>query len=228
MMQSPQQPWHSIIVAGGSGERFGIPKPKQFYPFQGKPILLWSVSAFLKIPNLASLIVVVHPDWLIESRKILRNLLREDFPIKIVPGGKYRQNSCRRGLEAVSGDPADIVLIHDAVRPRISPELIFKIIRTTHTVGAAIPIIGVKDSLVTVADGLVLDYPDRLSLSRVQTPQGFKLEIIREAHLKAVEDNIPNAPDDGFLVLHAGYPIATVIGEPFNFKITTQEDLKAL
>ncbi len=227
-MEINRYPWHGVIVAGGSGRRFGGGIPKQFLPLGRKTVFEWSLQVFISISNLRSMTIVVHSDWLPDVERLTEKYPMPNFHYQIVPGGEYRQDSSRSGVEAVRGDPHDLVCIHDAARPFIQPSLVNRILETAHAVGSAIPVIPIHDSVVSVQNGIVMDYPDRSSLVRVQTPQAFRLHIIKEAHQAAQSAGIHNAVDDGILVMGAGYPVASVAGDPNAIKITSPEDFVIL
>jgi len=218
-------PWHAVIVAGGSGNRFGKDIPKQFALLGDRPILLWPVTTFLSVPNILSMTIVCHKNWIGKTEKLIAPFETKHIPVQVVEGGKHRQNSCYNGIRAVPGQDSEIVLIHDAARPLVSKKLIENVITATNTIGAAIPAQNVKDSLVSVSDCILQDYLDRSSVKIVQTPQGFLLIHIRNAHKEATTAGVINSPDDACLMQRSGYPIAVVDGHDTNLKITTIEDL---
>ncbi|MBN1295472.1 2-C-methyl-D-erythritol 4-phosphate cytidylyltransferase, partial [bacterium] len=104
--------WYAVIVAGGTGSRFGGSRPKQFYLLESRPVLQWSIDAFFQCPSLTRLVVVSHPDWIEETGRIIRKQTFSDR-ITLVPGGSYRQDSCRNGLRSLPDEPDAPVLIHD-------------------------------------------------------------------------------------------------------------------
>jgi 2-C-methyl-D-erythritol 4-phosphate cytidylyltransferase len=224
----PYIPCHGIIVAGGTGSRFGSGKPKQFYLLHEKPVLYWSIHTFSKIKSLKSLVIVSHAEWITEVHKILCTFKNVDFPISIVEGGEFRQDSSRNGVMAVKSKSEEIILIHDAARPLATCDLIHRVLQGARSVGAAIPVVAISDSLVFHEHGIVADYPDRTSFSVVQTPQGFRSDRIREAYEIALHDGEINAPDDGSLILRIGYPVAVVPGDQRNIKLTHIGDIPIL
>ena len=214
---------HAIIVAGGTGNRFGSLIPKQFLQLRGKPIIDWSIATFSQLTEINSLIVVSHPDWQKKTTEVLAPYRKSFREIKVVEGGNSRQQSVYNGISAVNGNDHDVVLIHDSARPLISVECIKRVINATILTGAAIPATDISDSIVSIDSGIVIEYPDRENIKAVQTPQGFLLKKIITAHLSAPPEN--KATDDGSLMLNTGYPVAVVKGETSNIKITTKEDL---
>jgi 2-C-methyl-D-erythritol 4-phosphate cytidylyltransferase / 2-C-methyl-D-erythritol 2,4-cyclodiphosphate synthase len=218
--------FHAVIVAAGSGNRFGASKPKQFCTLGDKPVLRWSIDAFGVFDTLESLVVVCHPDWMDEAESIASSS-PVSSRITIVPGGEHRQDSCRLGLETLKGDPRTPVLIHDAARPWISRKLIDTILTSLASgCSAVIPVISLTDSVIIHHNNIVVDYPDRSSIARVQTPQGFRLGVILEAHRFAVHRGVSMLTDDGAVALEAGFAVAVVPGDPDNRKITVPEDMK--
>ncbi len=217
---------HAVIVAGGVGNRFQQQLPKQFTDLNGQPVLLFSIQQFLELQGLRQLVIVSHPDWMEKSCEILDGTAPGLVQCKVVAGGRFRQTSVYNGIKALHFQPRDIVFIHDAARPLVTPALIQRILNAATTVGAAVPVLPAVDSLVELENGLINRYLRRDSVSKVQTPQAFKAEIIQTAHALALQNGIENAPDDGFLVQHAGYPVAGVPGDPRNLKITRWEDME--
>lgn len=214
-----------VIVAGGSGSRFGGALPKQFAVLKGRPVLRWSVDAFAGCPELTELVIVSHPDWMDETARTVES--SPAFPrIRIVPGGTYRQDSCRIGLQALQCDAGQPVLIHDAARPWVSEKLIRLVLSALQAgCAAVIPVLPVRDSLVIIRNNLAIDYADRSTLGHVQTPQGFILETIRAEHNRMGSENSRNYTDDASIMLAAGYPVSIVPGDPQNSKITVLADL---
>ena len=218
--------FHAVIVAGGTGNRFGSEKPKQFINLNNKPILKWSIDAFAAFDSLSALVIVSHPDWI-----DLTHSIAKQSPIYhkiiVVPGGEYRQDSCRIGLDALMGPDHIPVLIHDAARPWVSHNLITTILKTlAGGCNAVIPTINATDSLIIHHNNIVIDYPDRKTIAHVQTPQGFILSAIKDAHHAALQRGIHTFTDDGIVAMEAGYTVAVIPGEPDNKKITRTEDLQ--
>ena len=206
-----------VIVAAGSGERFGGREAKQFHTLGGVPILEWSRRAFDASPLIDEVVVVLPPelanappDWI------------SDLPVALAAGGATRGASVNAGLLAMSPD-IDRVLVHDAVRPFVNDELIERVSAAAAT-GPAIPVVPVSDTIkVTDPDGRIIETPDRRRLVRAQTPQGFPAALLRECHRDAAERAFV-ATDDAALCEAAGIDVSTVEGDPFNIKITTRAD----
>ncbi|MGQ9617601.1 MAG: 2-C-methyl-D-erythritol 4-phosphate cytidylyltransferase [Candidatus Aminicenantia bacterium] len=207
----------AVILSAGKGKRFEDPIPKQFHLLKEKPIFEWSVETFSSHEMIKKIILVVDNPPIWEG-------LKEKYPKieKIVKGGESRQDSSMNGLLAIEEDC--IVLIHDAVRPFVSRELIERVINGVLKFGSAVPVIPETDSLKTVKDGKVLNSLKRDKVFRVQTPQGFYLKDILHSHKIGIEKGI-FVNDDSELMEKAGFEVRVVEGDLINIKITTKIDL---
>ncbi|MDO9488108.1 MAG: bifunctional 2-C-methyl-D-erythritol 4-phosphate cytidylyltransferase/2-C-methyl-D-erythritol 2,4-cyclodiphosphate synthase, partial [Sphingomonadaceae bacterium] len=204
----------ALIVAAGRGQRAGEGLPKQYRPVGGQAVLRRTVQAFLDHPHVDGVQVVIHPDDRDLYEAAVSGL---DLPSPIL-GGATRQESVRRGLEAID---CDIVLIHDAARAFVSAAVIDRVIGALETDEGAVPALPVSDSLRRGAshiDGEV----DREGLHRVQTPQGFRFDAIRAAHCGAIAE----ATDDAAVLRAAGGRVALVEGDEANMKLTTPGDFQ--
>jgi 2-C-methyl-D-erythritol 4-phosphate cytidylyltransferase/2-C-methyl-D-erythritol 2,4-cyclodiphosphate synthase len=207
-----------VIVAAGSGERFGGRAPKQFHELGGMPILEWSRRTFHASPLVHEVVIVLPPDMVGSPPEWIAEL-----PVTVAGGGATRRESVHAGLGAVS-PAAEIVLVHDAVRPFVSEALIERVCRAAAT-GPSIPVIPVTDTIKVIgAGGHILETPDRRRLARAQTPQGFPARTLRERHRDAAARDL-EASDDAALCEAAGIEVGTVEGDPHNIKITTPADL---
>lgn len=204
----------TIVVAAGSGTRFGGSVPKQFLPLAGRRIVDWSVAAALAVSDG---VVVVMPPGSAEpvSDATSTGVIGADGRIVAVSGGATRSASVRAGLDAVPAD-AEIVLVHDAARPAASPDLFAAVLRAVADgADGVVPAVPVVDTLRHV-DGTPID---RSLLEAVQTPQGF-----RRAALAAAHDGGDDATDDATLVTNQGGRVVTVPGERWNLKVTDPID----
>ncbi len=145
-------------------------------------------------------------------------------PLTVVAGGRTRQDSVWLGLQAVPDD-AQIVVVHDAVRPLITRKLVDAVVAAAEASGAAICALPVAETVKRVRGDLVESTLDRSELWAVQTPQAFRTDLLREAHEKARRDGVVGT-DDAMLVERLGHPVRVVRGLPENVKITTPEDLR--
>jgi 2-C-methyl-D-erythritol 4-phosphate cytidylyltransferase len=200
----------SIVVAGGSGQRFG--QMKQFALLADRPVVAWTVAA---CRPLSTGIILVVPAGTPEG---------VDFGADLtVEGGPTRSESVRRGLAQVPPE-AEIIVVHDAARPLASPELFRRVVEAVTHEGAdgAIPGVPVSDTIKRVDDtGRVTDTLDRAALVAVQTPQAFRAGALRRAHAAGAE-----ATDDAALVEALGATVQVVEGELRNLKVTTPGDLR--
>ena len=211
----------AVITAGGRGERFGSFIPKQFIEIKGKPILLWAVERIWSCPKISELVVVVPEEYLEKTKEMLK-----DREVKLTCGGNHRQDSVFAGLKTISPQ-AEMVLIHDGVRPFPSRELIERVIEGVEKYGSAVPGIPLKETVKEVEkrSGRILATIDREQLFLIQTPQGFAREIILRAHQRAQNLGFYTTDDAG-LVEWLGEEVFLVEGEETNIKITTPFDLK--
>jgi 2-C-methyl-D-erythritol 4-phosphate cytidylyltransferase len=196
-----------IVVAAGSGSRFG--RPKQYEELAGRPVLDWSVAAARATAGGPGdgVVVVVPPERAAEPASGADT---------VVGGGATRSSSVRAGLAAVPGD-ADVIVVHDGARPLAGAELFARVVGAVRDgADAAIPTVDVTDTIRHRSGGAV----DRNGLVAVQTPQAFRASALRRAH--AAE---PEATDDASLVEAAGGKVVVVDGSPANLKITRPVDL---
>lgn len=213
----------AVIPAAGSGTRMGGRMPKQFLRLTTPPILLLTVGHFARHRAIGSIVVVAPAIHLRRVERLLRPLARR-VPIAVVAGGPARQDSVRLGLEAVPAG-AEIVLVHDAVRPFITPALITAVIDAARRDGAAVCALPVKETVKRVVGEYVEATIDRSALWAVQTPQAFRAALLREAHDKARRDGFLGT-DEAMLVERLGHRVRVVRGLEENIKITTPADLR--
>ena len=214
----------AIVPAAGSGNRMGRELSKQYLSLGRMPILVHTLKVFEECPLVDALLVIVPPPDI----EVVRNTVLAPWKLKkvagIIPGGKERQDSVRAGIEALDAD-AGIVIIHDAVRPFITIELISQCIRAAGEAGAVTVGVPVKDTVKEVApDGRVVRTCDRSLMWLTQTPQAFRRDIIESAHRAAVRDGF-RGTDDTSLVERLGIAVRMIRGDDYNIKITTPEDL---
>jgi 2-C-methyl-D-erythritol 4-phosphate cytidylyltransferase/2-C-methyl-D-erythritol 2,4-cyclodiphosphate synthase len=207
----------ALLVAAGRGTRFGAEMPKQVLPLLGKPVLRHAAEALLREGGVDAIQPVSAPG----GEAALAALL-DGLPIlPPVAGGDTRQESVRRGLEALAGDPPDIVLVHDAARPVVPPGTVPALLAALAELPGAIPALPVSDTLKRGAEGRIAETVPRAGLYRAQTPQGFRYPALLAAHRAAAAE----ATDDAQLLEAAGLPVALVAGHDSNVKITWPEDL---
>jgi 2-C-methyl-D-erythritol 4-phosphate cytidylyltransferase len=211
-----------LVPAGGIGTRLGTRTPKQFLRLGGATILAATLRHFTGHPAVSAIVIAAPAAHVARTRALVAGRRRP--AVEVVPGGATRQDSVWCALQAAPAD-ADIVLVHDAVRPFISRALIDAVIAAAATHGAAICALPIAETVKRVRDDVVETTLDRVGLWAVQTPQGFRAALLREAHEKARRDALVGT-DDAMLVERLGHPVRVVTGLAANVKITTPEDLR--
>ena len=216
----------AIIPAAGSGSRFGSPVAKQFLEIAGAPLVVHTLRRFDACDAVGAIALALPPAEVAGFAARLPDFgLRTQ--VRLVAGGAERSDSIRRALDAVADLRPEIVAVHDAVRPFVTPEQIARVIARAREVGAAILALPATDTIKEVEGGLILRTHDRRRIYRAQTPQAFRYELLRRAHDEAHAAGIPAAEltDDALLAERLGLPVAVVEGSAANIKITTPEDL---
>ena len=212
----------AIIVAGGTGARMGGTVPKQFLALGGRTILDRTLSAFIGSGRVDGIVLALPPSTPDEAKTSYRSVTKV---LAVVDGGPERPDSVRNALAAVPPD-AEIILVHDAVRPFVSDGLIARCADLAREHGAVVPVVPVRDTMKEWdRAGKTLVTRDRSGLMRAQTPQAFRATILREAYAKAGAGKTP-ATDDAALVEAAGHPVVPVPGDEANVKITIPEELR--
>ena len=215
---------HAIIVSAGKGVRMNRSIPKQYLLLQGVPVLCHTVMAFNKCPEVDKIVLVVPEKDIQYCREQLLSGLRLDTPVKVIAGGKRRQDSVLNGILSIDDKDA-VVVIHDGVRPLIRPEMISRCINKAKKSGACILGVPLQDTLKMVGrDSLIQKTISREGLWAAQTPQAFHYQRIRDAHEAAVKAGV-EATDDAALLERMGVPVSILLGTGDNLKITTKDDL---
>ena len=212
----------AVIPSAGKGERMKANKPKQFLEIKGTPLLIHTLLKFEKHPQVDAVILSVSNEFINLTKKLVSSYNLKKV-LKIVEGGKTRQESVFNGVKA-SPSETEIFLIHDAVRPFISSDLIGKIIKTAKDFGTGIPAIPVRDTLNKVSKEEIIENIDRTGIFCIQTPQGIRADILKDLLEKAQREKLVFS-DESTLLLHYGYKAKIVEGSFLNFKITYPEDL---
>lgn len=213
----------AVIVAGGSGLRAGGEKPKQYQVIGGRPVIWWTLKAFLEHPGIALVQPVIgegHEDMFAEATAGLASA-------SPVIGGTTRQDSCRIGVEAVAHSNPGKVLIHDAARPFVSRDLISHVIAWLDRCRAVVPGLPISETIKFAPGGIVGRTVDRAGMWTAQTPQGFLFDDIRSAHRTAREKATENLTDDASVAEVSGIEISMIPGRVENRKLTTAEDIDA-
>ena len=214
----------AIIPVAGTGTRFKGKIPKQYSKIHGQSIIAITVQKFIALDSITDGILVAAENEIEKISRILNKLPGFSDKFNIVPGGKERQDSVYNGLQHIPPD-SDIVIVHDGVRPLVSPMNILDSIKTTRTTGACVVAVPVKDTIKRINPDGTIETLSREELWQVQTPQTFTFSILIKAHEAALKAGY-YATDESALVEWIGYPVKIIKGEYTNIKITTEDDLK--
>jgi 2-C-methyl-D-erythritol 4-phosphate cytidylyltransferase len=229
-----------IVPAAGLGTRMAPASvvkarkrapSKQFKELDGVPILVHTLRKFIAAPAVYEIVIALRKNEIAGFRTQLEKQYPEilNKRLQMVEGGEHRQNSVANALAAVAADPEDIVLVHDAVRPLVTPEIIAEVIAATSKHGAAIaglPAVDTVKQVERTADGaLIRATLPRAGVVMAQTPQGFRYDILKKAFDDAAADGFVGT-DEASLIERAGLPVAVVMGSARNIKITTPADME--
>lgn len=217
----------ALIIAGGSGNRMHQDIPKQFLTVNEKPVIVYTLEAFEKHPEIDAIAVVCIEGW----EQVLRAYAKQ-FNISkleyVILGGINGQDSIRNGVYELERHYStdDIVLIHDAIRPMVSAEIISDNIRVAREFGNAITVIPCAEAMIQTEDGIISSgsYP-RDRLKRTQTPQAFHLGQICDLHRRALQKGITNSVASCTLMIEMGEQVYFSAGSEKNIKLTTVEDI---
>lgn len=219
------------IVAGGTGTRMGGDRPKQFYDLEGKPVLIRTAACFLDHPGVDAVIIAIHPDWLEEARRLLRQFFPQNQRIHLTCGGADRNETVCRLIayaqDTLSCTDEDILLTHDAVRPFVSERLITDSIAAMEQYEICTAVIPETDTVVVSQNGsTAADFPDRSTLYRVQTPQTFRLGSFLRIYQALSEEEKQRATDVCRLYRANGREVGLIPGELCNIKLTYPLDYR--
>ena len=216
-----------LLIAGGSGNRMHQDIPKQFITVNERPVIIYTLEAFEKHPEIDAIAVVCIEGW----EQVLWAYARQFNITKlkyIIQGGRNGQDSIRNGVYELEKYYAldDIVLIHDAIRPMVSAEIISDNIRVAREYGNAITVIPCAEAMMQTEDGVVsvCSYP-RDRLKRTQTPQAFRIGDICDLHRRALEAGITNSVASCTLKIEMGEQVYFSVGSEKNIKLTTIDDI---
>lgn len=216
-----------LLIAGGSGNRMHQDIPKQFLTVNDRPVIVYTLKAFQNHPEIDSIAVVCIEGWdqVLWAYAKQFNITKLQY---VVPGGKNGQDSIRNGVFELEKHfaPEDIVLIHDAIRPLVSAEIISDNIRVAREKGNAITVIPCAEAMLLTDDGTVsVGSYDRDSLKRTQTPQAFHIGNICDLHRRALKAGITNSIASCTLAIEMGEQVFFSSGSEKNIKLTTVEDI---
>jgi len=215
----------ALVLAAGRGERLGLRMPKAFVPLAGRPLLLHALAAMAAVPAIERVVPVIARADLERWERLAPELAA--IPKLAAPafGGAERQDSVRAGLGALEPG-TEWVAVHDAARPFVRPPAVARVLEAARASGAAILAVPASDTIKRVRAGRVVETPPRPECWAAQTPQVFRVELLREALAKATAEG-RTATDDAQLVEWLGVAVAVVEGDPDNWKLTRPEDLAA-
>ena len=218
----------AMIIAGGSGQRMGQDIPKQFLNVHDRPVIMYTLEAFERHPNINAIEIVCVEGW-----EMILQAYCKQFNISklenIVPGGENGQSSIRNGIMDLASrhDVNDLVLIHDAIRPMVSNEIISDCIRVAEKHGNAVAAIPCAEAMLRTADGLQsTEQIARADLRRTQTPQAARLGELAAAHKQALAQGIRASVATCTMFIELGKTIYFSHGSEKNIKLTTTEDFE--
>jgi 2-C-methyl-D-erythritol 4-phosphate cytidylyltransferase len=214
----------AIVVAAGKGTRLGGNRPKQFLELDGVPVIIRTLRQFERCREIDEVVAVLPAEETAGFQSLaqqfeLRKLAR------VIAGGETRAQSVQRGLALI--DEAEIVAVHDGVRPFVTPEEIDQVVAAARIGGAAILVAPVADTIKDIKDGRVIGTLSRTNLRRALTPQCFRFDLLKRAYDRLLEIQAEGieVTDDCLLVERLGFEIVAVEGSARNIKITREEDL---
>lgn len=216
---------NAVIVAAGEGKRIGGKTAKPFLPLSGRPLILHTLSRFARSQTVRKVVLVTAGKEMSRCQDLIRSEPHLScLECILQSGGLRRQDSVNQGLVRLDAD-CEVVVIHDGARPFVSSRLIDRCVELAFKEGAVVVGLPVRDTIKLVsADRWVRETPPRASLWEIQTPQVFRVEIIREAFRRAAREGIEGT-DDAMLVERLGKEVAVLEGDRTNIKITVPEDL---
>jgi 2-C-methyl-D-erythritol 4-phosphate cytidylyltransferase len=212
----------AVVAAAGTGQRMGGRVPKQLLEIRNKPILLLTLEQLERVPEIESVVLAVGSGILDAVRERLPKW-GLDKVLRVVAGGLQRQDTVARALQQVP-ETADLVVVHDGVRPFVSVGKVSEVIRAAGVHGAAILALRPRNTLKLGNGEWILETVERGRFWDVQTPQAFRRDLLARAYAKAAADGF-HATDDAHLVERIGHPVFVVEGEERNIKITAPLDL---
>jgi 2-C-methyl-D-erythritol 4-phosphate cytidylyltransferase len=215
----------ALVLGAGRGERLGETVPKAFVPLCGKPLLIRALAALAAAPEIDIVMPVVGRSELSRLKALESELASIPNLLPAVIGGAERQDSMTAGLAALPPDVA-FVAVHDAARPLVATEAIGRVVEAARRTDAAILAAPVRDTIKRVREGLIVETPDRSECYAAQTPQVFRVEVLREAMEKAAAEGFVGT-DEAEIVERIGVRVSVVAGDPSNIKITDRADLVA-
>ena len=221
----------AAILAGGVGTRMqSAEKPKQFLEVGGKPIIIHTIEKFISIENFTKILVLTPEDWVDYTRDLIENYMGTDSGVLVLPGGADRNETLMCALayieEHYKVDADTILVTHDAVRPFVTERIIRENMEAAGLYGACGTAIPATDTIVQSRDGKYMhSIPDRSCMYQQQTPQSFRVTLLKETYALLNEEERKSLTDACKILVLKGVPVYMVMGDPCNIKITYPEDL---
>ena len=221
----------AAILAGGVGTRMqSAEKPKQFLEVGGKPIIIHTIEKFISIENFTKIRVLTPEDWVDYTRDLIENYMGTDSGVLVLPGGSDRNETLMCALayieEHYKVDADTILVTHDAVRPFVTERIIRENMEAAGRYGACGTAIPATDTIVQSRDGKYMNsIPDRSCMYQQQTPQSFRVTLLKETYALLNEEERKSLTDACKILVLKGVPVYMVMGDPCNIKITYPEDL---
>lgn len=213
----------AVVLASGAGTRVGAKLNKVYLPLSGRRVVAWSLDAFARVPGLGILVLVIRPQ---DAGLAAEVLAGHDGDVEIVHGGATRQaselNALRHLAPRIATGEIDAVLLHDAARPLVGPDLVAAVLEQTREHGGAVPGVAADDVVSVEGDVLTDRVPGAI---RVQTPQGFRARPLLEAYEQAEREGFLGTDTSSCMEKFASVPVHWVPGTPENLKITYPHDL---
>ena len=221
----------AAILAGGVGTRMqSAEKPKQFLEVGGKPIIIHTIEKFISIENFTKILVLTPEDWVDYTRDLIENYMGTDSGVLVLPGGADRNETLMCALSYIEEhykvDADTILVTHDAVRPFVTERIIRENMEAAGLYGACGTAIPATDTIVQSRDGKYMNsIPDRSCMYQQQTPQSFRVTLLKETYALLNEEERKSLTDACKILVLKGVPVYMVMGDPCNIKITYPEDL---
>lgn len=222
-----------VIVAGGVGMRMGADRPKQFLDLNGKPILMHALQAFLECEALDQIYMGVHPEWMEHMKQLIETYVEkeEQMRVHLVPGGAERNETIMNVIGQIEADfgteEVHYIITQDGVRPFVSQRLIKEHVAAVKAYDAVDTAIPAVDTIIVSMDGeTIADIPERKYLYQSQTPQSFRMDLLKKLYMELTEDEKKILTDACKICTVRGVPVRIVMGDVSNMKITTAADFE--
>ena len=222
-----------VIVAGGVGMRLGADRPKQFLDLNGKPIIMHTLQAFLECRELDQIYMGVHPEWMEHMANLVGTYVEkeEQERVHLVPGGAERNETIMNVIDQIEADfgteDVHYIITQDGVRPFVSQRLIKEHVEAVAAFDAVDTAIPAVDTIIVSMDGeTISEIPERKYLYQSQTPQSFRMDLLKKLYMELTEDEKKILTDACKICTVRGVPVRMVMGDVTNMKITTAADFE--